>query len=76
MMGLSPGAVVFHREMTMDLPLVADLFFLRNKQQALIDYNLRRENYKRQMFDYQVWQQVLELVANPNKLGQTTKGPF
>ena len=75
-MGLSPGAVVFHRDMIMDLPLVADLLLLRNKRQALIDYNLRRENYKRRTFDYQVGQRVLELVANPNKLGQTTKGPF
>ncbi len=51
-MGLSPGAVVFHRDMIMDLPLVADLLLLRNKRQALIDYNLRRENYKRRTFDY------------------------
>ena len=75
-MGLSPGAVVFHRDMIMDLPLIADLMVLRNKRQALIDYNLRRENYKRRTFDYQVGQHVLELAANPNKLGPATKGPF
>ena len=75
-MGLSPGAVVFHRDMLIDVPFIADLLLLRNKRQALIDYNLRRENNRRRTFDYQVGQQVLELVPNPHKLGFRTRGPF
>jgi hypothetical protein len=72
-LGVSPGALVYHRDMIMDLPFVADLLLLRNKPQQLIDYNLRRENYKRRNFDYQPGQWVLELSTNPGKLGQSTK---
>ena len=36
----------------------------------------RRENYKRRSFNYQPGQWVLELVANPTKLGSRTKGPY
>ena len=43
-LGMSPGALVFHRDMLMDIPFVADLLLLREKRQTLIDYNLRREN--------------------------------
>ena len=74
--GVSPGAVVFHRDMIMDLPFVADLLLLRNKRQQLIDYNLRRENYRRRSFDYQPGQWVLELTTSPGKLRQSTKGPY
>jgi transposase InsO family protein len=55
-LGLSPGAVVFHRDMLIDVPFVADLLLLRDKRQAVIDYNLRRENNARRSFDYQVRQ--------------------
>ena len=44
-LGIAPGSLVFHRDMTMDLPFVANLLLLRNKLQELIDYNLRQENY-------------------------------
>ena len=74
--GVSSGAIVFHRDMFMDLPFVADLLLLRNKRQALIDYNLRRENLKRRNFDYEPGMEVLELTPNPNKLGKLTRGPF
>ena len=38
--GASPGAIVFHQDMIIDLPFVADLLLLRGKRQALVDYNL------------------------------------
>ena len=74
--GVSPGAVIFHRDMLHDLPFVADLLLLKDKKQALIDYNLRRENQKRRTFDYQPGQQVLEILPDPKKLGRLTAGPF
>ena len=74
--GVSAGAIVFHRNMFMDLPFVADLLLLRNKRQALIDYNLRRENLKRRNFDYEPGMEMLELTLNPNKVGKLTRGPF
>ncbi|KAI2502032.1 transposition [Fragilaria crotonensis] len=75
-LGIAPGSLVFHRDMIMDLPFVADLLLLRNKRQELIDYNLRRENYKRRTFDYQPGQWILELIPNPTKTGLRTKGPY
>jgi hypothetical protein len=40
-MGLLLGSIVFHRDMFLDIPFVADLMMLREKRQAMIDYNLR-----------------------------------
>ena len=79
-MGISPGALVFHRDMFLDIPYVADLLLLRDKRQALIDYNLRRENYRRRNHDYQVGDYVLELLSKKGqlfpRLGQRTRGPY
>ena len=50
----SPGAVVFHRDMLLDIPYVADLIFMRDHRQSLIHYNLRRENAKRIRHDYEI----------------------
>ena len=51
--GASLGVIVFHRDMFINLPFVADLLLLRDNLQALIDCNLRRENAKRRTFDYE-----------------------
>ena len=75
-LGISPGALVFHRDMIVDVPFVANLLLLHNKRQAVIDYNLRRENQRRHTYDYKKGQQVLELVPKPTKLGPRTRGPF
>jgi hypothetical protein len=39
-MGLLPGSIVSHRDMFLDIPFVTDLMMLREKCQAMIDYNL------------------------------------
>jgi hypothetical protein len=57
-LGIAPGSLIFYRDMIMDLLFVADLLLLRNIRQELIDYNLRRENYKRRNFDCQPGQWV------------------
>ena len=52
---VSPGALVFHCNMFLDIPLLADLETIRGKHQVLIDENLRHQNSKRRSFvDYQV----------------------
>ncbi len=38
--GIVPGALVFQRDMIMDLPFMADLLTLRNKRQELLDYKV------------------------------------
>jgi hypothetical protein len=39
-LGVSPGAVVFHRDMSIDVPYVANLLVLCEKRHAVIDDNL------------------------------------
>ena len=78
-LNVSPGALVFHRDMFLDIPLIADLTTIRNQRQVLIDENLRRQNLKRRSFDYQVGQRVLILnsAIHPAKLDPTsTEGPY
>ena len=75
----SPDALVFHRDMFLGIPLIADLEMIHNHHQLLIDENLCRQNLKQRIFDYQVGQQVLLLNSDkhPGKLDPTsTEGPF
>jgi hypothetical protein len=78
-LNILPGALVFHRDMFLDIPLIADLATIRQQRQVLIDENLCRQNLKRRSFEYQVGQQVLVLnsAIHPAKLDPTsTEGPF
>jgi len=78
--GLSPGATVFNRDMLLDIPYVADLIRLREKRQAVIDNNLRRENNQRRNHDYVAGDQCYELVRRRNettrKLEVFFRGPY
>ena len=73
---VSPGALIFYRYMLMDVPFVSNLLLLHNNRQALVDYNLRRENQRRKTFNYQVGQSVFELYPSPNKLITRAHGPY
>lgn len=75
-LGISPGALVYQRDMFHDLPLIADLVAIRQRRQVIIDDNLRRQNLKRRFFDYTIGQQVMIKKWNPDKLGERTVGPF
>jgi transposase InsO family protein len=73
---ISPGALVFHRDMILDIPVVADLELLRQQRQALIDQQLIRENRKRISHDYRPGDNVLLKTYRPNTLEERTTGPF
>ena len=75
-LGASPGALAFHRDMLLDIPLVADWLLIQQKRQVLIDENLRRQNMKRRSFDYVVGGRVLVKRTTPSKLGLRYYGPF
>ena len=62
--------------MFLDIPLVADLISIQQHRQHLIDESLRRANMKRRSCDYQVGQQVLQIVHDPNKLQERAIGPY
>ena len=76
---LSPGAIVFARDMLLDIPFVADLIQLRHKRQVLIHHNLRRENNRHHKFDSIVENYVFEILKmglSDSKLGLKTRGPY
>ena len=75
-MQVSPSAVVFRRDMILNIPVIADLELLRNRRQLLIDERLRHANLQRHSFDYQPGQQVLLRLPDVTKLGRRTNGPF
>jgi RNase H-like domain found in reverse transcriptase/Integrase zinc binding domain len=75
-MRVSPGALVFHRDMLLNLPLVANLITIRDRRQSLIDDNLRRQNNKRIFHDYKIGDWVSLIVPNPAKLDPRTVNRF
>jgi hypothetical protein len=73
---ISPGALVFHRDMLLPIPIIADYNLLRNRRQTLIDVNNRRENLRRRFHDYEVGDEVLKLTYKPATLEERASGPF
>ena len=62
--GYSPGALAFHRDMLLDVPIVVDLVRLRDKRQLAVGENLLRINSKRVSYDYQPGQKNLKKNMN------------
>lgn len=73
---VTPGALVFRRDMLLDIPLTADFELLRQRRQVVIDRNLLRANRARINHDYQPNQEVLKLIPNPKKLEPRAEGPY
>jgi predicted MPP superfamily phosphohydrolase len=71
----SPGALVFHRDVILDTPVVADLHLLQQQRQALIDKNLLRANRRRILHDCQPTDEVLLLTHEPDELDPQATGP-
>jgi len=75
-LGLSPGAIVFNRDMPLDIPVLTDLELLRQKRQVLIDKNCLRERKRRvEHHDYAIGDQVLKLEHKPHKTQERATGP-
>ena len=72
----SPGALVFRRDILMDVPLIADLDAIRGRRQQLIDDNLIRLNKKRADHNYSVNDIFLLRVADPVKMEDIFTGPY
>jgi transposase InsO family protein len=75
-LGVSPGGMVFHRDMFLDIPLLSDFRLIQEKQQVTIDDNLRRANLRRRHHDYQAGDECLIIQHSPNKLEARKYGPF
>ena len=66
---MSPGGLVFQRDMILDIPTIGDLHAIHDRRQLQINENLRKQNDRRFDYDYQVGGQVLLLLPDPTKLG-------
>lgn len=75
-LGFSPAALIFHRDMVLDIPIIANLEILRRKRQELIDGNLRRKNMSRKEHKHKIVDQILVRADDPHKLDPQTKVPF
>ena len=76
-LGIAPGgALVFSRDMFLNVPLIAEWQAIARNREHHVNENLRRANKKRRPFDYAVGQRVLKKVHNPTKLGVRTEGPY
>ena len=58
-LNVSPGAMVFQRDMILPIPLIADFELIRQRRQAVVDDNKRRQNLRRIFHDYNVGDEVL-----------------
>jgi hypothetical protein len=72
----TPGALAFHRDMVMNIPLMSDLMLIQHNQQQLIDNRLIESNRRRFSYDYQPNQEVLKLEYKPDKLAPRATGPY
>lgn len=72
----SPGSLVYHRDMFLNLPFEADLLALHQLRQQKINTNLLKQNKKRWNFDYEVGQQVLVKSKDGRKLDPPFSGPY
>ena len=68
-------ALAFHRDMSLDIPLLVDLAQIRDKHQIAVDQNLRRTNAKWSSCDYQPGQSILK-KRHEWKKGEGWDGPY
>ena len=76
--GLAPGALVFGRDMHLNIPIVADIIAISENKQVQTDLRLMRENQRRTRHEYAVGQQVLvnNHFSSSDKMRPAWVGPF
>ena len=75
-MQTSPGAMVFNRDMLIEVPLIANKYAIRGRRQQMIDERLRRANRMRIDHSYQVGDRVMIVHYDPRKLDSKQHGPY
>lgn len=73
---ITPGGLVFGRDMVLALPLITDLAAIQQRCQQLVDTELIRQNKRRISYDYQPGQMILLRIPDPRKLDPRFIGPF
>ena len=77
-LGITPGGLVFHRDMFLDIPLLNDFQLIQERRQTTIDSNLpvRCANLKRRPHDYQPGDECIVIHHSLTKLEPCKFGPF
>ena len=73
---VTPGSLVYQRDMILNIPVVADLLDITAWRQHLIDERTMAEYQKRISHDYQPNDQVLVLAYKPDKLEPRARGLY
>ena len=73
--GVSPGALVFQRDMLLPIPVALDYEMVRERRRAVIDDNACRTNNRRYFKDYNIGDEVLLQTFKPNKMQERARGP-
>ena len=74
---VSPGALAFHRDMLLPIPILADWHQIRERRQTRIDKDALKANKKRiKSHNYEVGDEVLILTDDKRKIQQQAEGPF
>ena len=66
---VSPGSLVFGRDMFLDIPLIADWQTIQQHRQTLVNETLRQVNQGRRRFHYFQGKRVLKKKHIPEKWG-------
>ena len=76
--GHSPGALVFGRDMNMNIPIVSDIISISENRQLQTDLRLLRENSKRSHHEYKVGDLVylINHHSPSDKMKQAWLGPY
>jgi len=72
----APGALVFGRDMFLDVPLIADCQAIQLHRRTIVNERLRKVNMGRRSYDYIQGQKVLKKYPKPDKLGLRKEGPY
>ena len=75
-MKTTPGALIFNRDMLLNIPFIADLRQIQEHRQHIVHENLRRQNMRRYDYDYCINDMVLRRLKNPAHLQPRFDGPF
>ena len=76
-LGTTPGAAIFERDMLFDIPFLADWSDIGKRRQNQVDKSNIRENSKRVDFDYRVGQKCLIIKDGIfRKAEDKNEGPY
>ena len=76
-LGTTPGAAIFERDMLFDIPFLADWSDIGKRRQNQVDKSNIRENSKRVDFDYRVGQKFLIIKDGIfRKAEDKNEGPY